>query len=403
MSSYVLPLADDSFGEKEKLAMKSVIESGNYTMGKKVEEFEERFSDWLGSKYSVMVNSGSSANLLLVYSQIISSYKKNLFTPGDEILVPALLWPTTLWPLVQFGLKPVLVDIDDKTMGLSIEDASRKITEKTKGVFLIHVLGYACEMERFQKFCKKNNLILMEDCCESFGAFYENKSVGRFGVGGTFSHFFSHHLTTMEGGSIITDDLKLVNDLRSMRAHGWTRNRSDFLEISKKYPNLDPRFLFIMPGFNVRPMEIQAAVGLVQLERINKLLNYRVQFAKFVIDELISIEWITVIGADQINLSSNPTERRHSWMNIPLIINNDSPQNVNEIKDIFENYGIETRPIITGNFMSQPAANFICEQGQFPVAQNISDQGFMIGCHAMDISEALKQAFEKLVIKLKSL
>jgi CDP-6-deoxy-D-xylo-4-hexulose-3-dehydrase len=106
--------------------MQSVIESGNYTMGKKVEEFEERFSDWLGSKYSVMVNSGSSANLLLVYSQIISSYKKNLFTPGDEILVPALLWPTTLWPLLQFGLKPVLVDIDDQTMGLSIEDASRK-------------------------------------------------------------------------------------------------------------------------------------------------------------------------------------------------------------------------------------------------------------------------------------
>jgi len=403
MKPYILPLADDSFGQEEKDAMSQVIESGNYTMGAKVEEFESSFAEWVGANHSIMVNSGSSANLLLVYSQLVSSFKEASLLPGDEVLVPALLWPTTVWPLIQFGLKPVLVDIDSQSLGLCLEDARQKITEKTKAIFLIHILGYACDMDKYASFCSTNKLTLMEDCCESFGAFHNQKSVGRFGVGGTFSHFFSHHLTTMEGGTIITDDDELVNDLRSMRAHGWTRNRTDANKISKKFPDLDPRFLFLIPGFNVRPMEIQAAVGLVQLKRINELLDFRMKFAKFIIDVFKPISWIKIVGSNRVSLAQSHVDRSHSWMNIPFTLEDDAPQVVNVIKDIFENHGVETRPIITGNFMMQPAASYLGSQGYFPNAQEISERGFMIGCHAMEVSEDLQATIQNIVKALQNL
>ena len=401
--NYILPLADDSFGEDEKSAMLSVIESGNYTMGKKVEEFEDAFSNWIGTSHSVMVNSGSSANLLLVYSQIISSFKKDHLKPGDEVLVPALLWPTTIWPLLQFGLKPVLVDINMDSLAIDLEDSKRKLTQKTKAIFLIHVLGYACEMDDYVGFCTKNNLLLLEDCCESFGAFDKARHVGSFGVGGTFSHFFSHHLTTMEGGTITSNSLELTNDLRSMRAHGWVRNRSDLDEISKQYKEFDTRFLFLMPGFNVRPMEIQAAVGLVQLERMDHLLSLRDHFANHIINAFTDIDWLRVIGSERKKIDMERKERNHSWMNISFIINSNAPTALKDVVSIFEESGIETRPIITGNFANQPAAKYINEIKSYPKAQILTDQGFMIGCHAAEISDLLATTIYSIVAKLKLL
>ena len=212
---YEYPLANSSWNDQEYEAIKEVVDSGFFTMGEQVEQFERDFSSFFRNSYSVMVNSGSSANLLLVYA-LLHRYKTNsLLREGDEVLVPALLWPTTVWPIKQFGLKPVLVDINIETLAIDLNAASIKITAKTKAIFLIHVLGFAADMNKITKFCKKHDLVLIEDCCESFGAFYNNKSVGTFGLGGTFSHFFSHHLTTIEGGSIVTNDDDLANDLRS--------------------------------------------------------------------------------------------------------------------------------------------------------------------------------------------
>ena len=401
--NYILPLADDSFGDEEKHAMQSVIESGNYTMGSKVLEFEESFSKWVGSSHSVMVNSGSSANLLLVYSQIVSSFQSNLLKPGDEVLVPALLWPTTIWPLVQFGLKPILVDINLKSLAMDLEDSKLKLTNKTKAIFLIHVLGYACEMGEYVSFCKRNNLMLLEDCCESFGSFDQGKSVGTFGVGGTFSHFFSHHLTTMEGGTITTNCSQLADDLRSMRAHGWVRNRSDINDIGKKYPDLDSRFLFLMPGFNVRPMEMQAAVGLIQLNRIDDLLSYRDHFAKHVIDALKHVSWLRIAGSERKVTKVNRVDRNHSWMNISFILEKDAPIEIDNIVNLFEQSGIETRPIITGNFANQPAAKFLSGVTSYPNAQIVTDRGFMIGCHATNISDLLATTIDKLASQLSLL
>ena len=400
---YILPLADDSFGEEEKHAMLSVIESGKYTMGERVEEFEEAFSNWIGTSHSVMVNSGSSANLLLVYSQIVSSFQKDLLKPGDEVLVPALLWPTTIWPLIQFGLKPVLVDICLDSLAMDLDDSQKKITSKTKAIFLIHVLGYACDMTKYVHFCQSNNLFLLADCCESFGAFDKSKHVGSFGKGGTFSHFFSHHLTTMEGGTITSNSLELSDDLKSMRAHGWIRNRSDIKKLSNKYEALDKRFLFLMPGFNVRPMEIQAAVGLVQLSRMDELLSHRDYFAKYIIDSFAGIDWLRVAGANRNRINVKRESRNHSWMNISFIIEENCPVLLSEVVKIFENFGIETRPIITGNFANQPAAKYISQITSYPNAQIISDRGFMIGCHATKISELLSESINAVSAKLSSL
>tara|TARA_B000000475_G_scaffold272126_1_gene272057 strand:+ start:4479 stop:5687 length:1209 start_codon:yes stop_codon:yes gene_type:complete len=400
---YILPLADDSFGEEERHAMLSVIDSGKYTMGERVEEFEEAFSNWVGTSHSVMVNSGSSANLLLVYSQIVSSFQKDLLKPGDEVLVPALLWPTTIWPLVQFGLKPVLVDINLNSLAMDLDDSKNKITSKTKAIFLIHVLGYACDMDQYVQFCNSNNLFLLEDCCESFGAFDKSRHVGSFGKGGTFSHFFSHHLTTMEGGTITSNSLELSDDLKSLRAHGWVRNRSDIEKFSNQYKELDKRFLFLMPGFNVRPMEIQAAVGMVQLSRMDELLSYRDYFAKYIIDEFKGIDWLRVVGAERNSININRENRNHSWMNISFIIQDNCPISLREVVEIFEKSGIETRPIITGNFANQPAAKYISDIKSYPNAQILSDQGFMIGCHATQISELLSESINVISDKLSSL
>jgi CDP-4-dehydro-6-deoxyglucose reductase, E1 len=401
--TFILPLASDSFEEQEKQAMHSVIESGQYTMGEKVAEFEKLFAEWIGASDSVMVNSGSSANLLLVYSQLISSFKTDLLQPGDEVLVPALLWPTTIWPLTQFGLKPVLVDIDLTSLAIDLKDSKEKLTSRTKAVFLIHVLGYACEMDEYVKFCQENNLLLMEDCCESFGAFDSGSHVGTFGVGGTFSHFFSHHLTTMEGGSIVVNSPDLADDLRSMRAHGWIRNRSDVAKMANKYPSLDPRFLFHMPGFNLRPMEIQAAVGLVQLDKIDSLLSHRDAFAQYVVDAFQIISWLRIPGSERSAIHVDRNKRNHSWMNIPFMLKENSPVSLGYVMDVFQKEGIETRPIITGNFANQPASEYLSGLGEYPNAETITNQGFMIGCHASEMSNLVSKTITQVANRLSLL
>ena len=398
-SKYLIPLTFDSFALEEKKAVNEVMQSGFYSMGQNVALFEKKLAKWLGVKNAIMVNSGSSANLLLVYSLLYSYKSRSLLQPGDEVLVPALLWPTTIWPIMQFGLKPILVDIDNETLAINLNDAAKKITKKTKAIFLIHVLGYAADMKAVNQFVKKNKLLLLEDCCESFGSFYNKKSVGTFGLGGTFSHFFSHHLTTIEGGSIITNDDDIANDIRSFRAHGWIRDRSDKDLIIKKdkQSKLDPRWHFILPGFNLRPSEIQGALGLVQLKKANQFLRLRENFLSILEGHVNKISWMDIIGAKQIRKSSK-LNRRHSWMNVPFILHDDSPLSVRELTQIFEKYSIETRPIITGNFLYHPASKYLkVKNTNFPNTDRVHNQGFMIGSFvevAPAVSAALKNLFQ---------
>lgn len=406
--SIKFPLAADSFGDEEKQAVANIMASGHYTMGPEVKKFENEFASWVGAKHAVMVNSGSSANLLMIAALLTRSKQASELMPGDEILVPALSWPTTVWPIAQLGLVPVFVDIDPNTLAISVDSAKKALSSKTKGMFLIHVLGQRANMKEIIDFCNAHSLILLEDCCESFGTYFNHKHVGTFGFAGSYSHFFSHHLTTMEGGTIVTDDSELVNDLRSLRAHGWIRDRDDKIEISKQFPELDPRFLFLMTGFNVRPMEIQAAVGLVQLKKAETFLNQRDEIAKNVVDLSQGIPWLKIFGAEFLSkdgIFSSRRERQNSWMNIAFLVDSRAPISCEKVKLILEKNGIETRPIIAGNLARHPAIKKIkckIEVGLFH-SDLVLNQGFMIGCNPSAYNAEGVSALENSFNELKSL
>ncbi len=266
-------LAADTLSGEEISAAKAVLDSGRLTMGDRVRAFEEQFAVAVGARHAVMVNSGSSANLLIVDGLLRRTAGEAPLRAGDEVLVPALSWPTTVWPIVQLGLVPVFVDIDPTTLAIDLESARQAIGPRTKAMFLIHVLGRAAGMGEYQRFCARHGLRLIEDVCESLGAHSEGRHVGTFGDAGSFSFYFSHHISTIEGGMVVTNDAELCDDLRSLRAHGWVRDRTDKARWKESSPGIDERFLFIAPGYNVRPTEIQGAIGSAQLRRLETMLR----------------------------------------------------------------------------------------------------------------------------------
>jgi CDP-6-deoxy-D-xylo-4-hexulose-3-dehydrase len=396
-------LSTDTFSKEEFNTVNKVMMSRNYTMGDMVEKFEKSLAKWIGVKNAIMVNSGSSANLLIIESLLRRSIKFNNLKQGDEIIVPALSWPTTVWPIIQLGLTPVFADSNSDSLAICLKSAQRLVTKKTRAIFLIHVLGYAEKINDYKIFCKKNNLILIEDCCESLGAFSDKKHVGTQGYAGSLSHFFSHHLTTIEGGSIITNDDYLADDIKSIRAHGWIRNRSDRSFLIKKYKNLDPRFLFFTSGYNVRPMELQAAIGLVQLKKLDFFLKKREKVAFNVNKILSEVSWLKLIGNERIkNNKITKKDREHSWMNIPIILESGSPIKLKKIKNIFEKFNIETRPIIAGNILKHPALKKVNyrHDKNLSVANNCLENGFMIGCHS-NISSLQLELLSKVTKILK--
>jgi len=378
------PLSFDDFDHQNTQDIVNIFKSKKYTMGKYVEKFEKKIAKWLGIKNAIMVNSGSSANLLLITSLLYRTKKTNLLKRGDEILLPALSWPTTIWPIIQLGLKPVLTDIDINSLAIDLKSAKKMLSKKTKAMFLIHVMGQACNMDVYKKFCLKNKLILLEDCCESFGAFYKKKSVGSFGYGGTLSHYFSHHLPTIEGGTILTNNNALANDLKSLRSHGWIRDRKDKIRFKIKDNKIDKRWLFVLPGYNVRPTEIQGKLGINQLGKIKNKLNKRDLIVKK-IHKIISNSKssLKIIGDEfVIKKKINMSDRQHSWMNIPILITSKKIKTTEVIK-IFENLGIETRPIISGNITKHPVFKKLDYKKDINLKNTniIHKKGFLIGCH----------------------
>jgi CDP-6-deoxy-D-xylo-4-hexulose-3-dehydrase len=372
-------------------------------MGESVRRFEREFADWIGAPYAAMVNSGSSANLLMVDSLLRRSKGKPPLKKGDEVIVPALAWPTTVWPLVQLGLVPVYVDVEPMTLAIDLRSAQRALSPKTKCMFLIHVLGQAADMKAIADFCAVHGITLIEDSCESLGAHFGGRHVGTFGVSGSYSCFFSHHISTIEGGVITTGDAEIYEDLKSLRAHGWVRDRGDMGEWIARYPELDPRFMFIIPGYNVRPTEIAAAIGSVQLRRLDQMLAAREKLALDVLGwSRKSVPWLTLIGSEHLtDLSLSRRERRHSWMTLPFSLHDDAPVSLSKVKETFERIGVETRPIIAGNLARHPANQYAEHRKDESLARcdALLSRGFMIGCHPVLDSAAravLEEAFFQL-------
>ncbi|NQW52664.1 MAG: DegT/DnrJ/EryC1/StrS family aminotransferase, partial [Rhodospirillales bacterium] len=255
------------------------------TMGAKVREFERAFASHFGWRHGLMNNSGSSANLLAV-AALANPACRDGFKPGDEIIVPALSWSTTVWPIIQCGLVPVIVDIDPATFNIDPNEIEKAISPRTRGVMIVPVYGNPCAMDAIVDVCKRHGLELIEDCCEALGAYYDGKPVGKFGRVGTFSFYYSHHMTTLEGGICVTDDFEFSELMRILRAHGWVREVEDQQKWFDEHPEIDRRFLFVNVGYNLRPTELQGAMGLVQLPKLASYVERRRQNAAWFRREL---------------------------------------------------------------------------------------------------------------------
>ena len=387
-----VPLASSGLRKSDIELVIQVLRSGNLTMGSQVKKFEKLMCDYLNVNHFIMVNSGSSANLLMLEALIRPTKSKPKLHPGEGVLVPAIAWPTTIWPIIQLGLIPLFVDVNLETLAIDLVKAQQLIDTTqipVAGIFPIHPLGYAIPPSEIDLFSKKNNLVLINDVCESLGSWSEGLHAGTSGIAGSFSFYFSHHITTMEGGGIATNDADYADDLRSMRSHGWSRDRSDVTDWSSKVSQNEAKFLFVSTGYNVRPLEIEAVIGSSQIKDIDLFIEKRRNIAQKVHNSLLGSK-LRIIGAK--NLIDKSIEKSHSWMLIPIYVSGqNSIERKKEIIKILEEKGIETRPVLTGNFLAQPAikriSRYAVESNSFKVAQDITDNGFLIGAHH-DLSES---------------
>ncbi len=377
--NYFYPLLDNGLSKEDLNAGIKVLKSGRITMGKKTALFEKIFQKKLKSKFALMVNSGSSANLLAVFASS-NPKRKNKFKQGDHALIQALCWPTSLWPLVQAGLKVNFLDIDPFTLNVKADDLIKKVTSRTKVIMIINVLGLSPDIKRIRNFCKIKKIILIEDNCESLGAKFEKKYLGTYGDFGTFSFFYSHQITSGEGGMIVCKKREDYEILKSLRSHGWSRDE----KTSKKYPNLDPRYVFINSGFNLRPTDIQAAIGTSQFKKLEKFKNIRSNNRKKIIYSLKS----NPMWNNQFYFIDVPKKVSPSYMVFPIILNPVYRKKKIKFINYVESKGLETRPIISGSFTNQPSSKLFKlnpNNKKYLGAEKVQQLGFVIGLHTKKI------------------
>ena len=290
MSKFFHPLMHNNFSSSDITSVKNFLNKSKIlTSNKKVKEFEKKWSKWQGTKYSVFVNSGSSANLLSI------AYLKTIFQSG-EIIVPTLTWSSDVSSVINSGFKPVFVDIDLKNLGAIENEIIKKINKKTIAVFLTHVLGFNCLSSKLIKYLKSKKIILIEDCCESHGAKFNKKKVGNFGLMSNFSFYYAHHMTTIEGGMVCTNDKKVYEIIRMLRGHGLVREaslKSTRDKFFKKYKDLNDQFIFSLPGYNVRSTEINAVIGINQLKSLSLNISKRNKNFTFFLKNLDKDKYLT--------------------------------------------------------------------------------------------------------------
>lgn len=309
------------------------------TKGDLTVEFEKEWSKWLGVKYSVFVNSGSSANLAAIYSLILSKRMKN-----NKIVVPAVSWVTTVTPAIQLGLDPIMCECDTENLGLDINHLKEIIkNDNPSAIILVHVLGIPNNMKEIVDLCDNNNILLIEDTCESIGSKYNDKMVGTFGDISTFSFYFGHHMSTIEGGMISTDDEELYHILLSIRSHGWDRDlpKEKQNELREKYNINEFRafYTFYYPGFNLRSTDLQAFIGLSQLKKLDTIVeNRHKNYLKYK-SEIKNDFWSV----------SEPSGSYVSNFSFPIVT-----KNINKLTEELIKNNIECRPLICGSINEHP-------------------------------------------------
>ena len=362
-------LATSSWGDEEIKAIQSVIESDMYSMGPKVANYEKEFASYFGAKYAVMCSSGSTANLIMTAALFYT--KTPRLKGGDEIIVPAVSWSTTYFPLQQYGLKLKFVDIDAETLNYNLSDLKEAITKQTKAVMAVNLLGNSNDFDAIFEIIAEKDIVLIEDNCESMGAKFNGKYTGTFGVMGSFSSFFSHHISTMEGGMVVTDDEEIYHILLCLRAHGWTRNLPKKNHVFNKSDNwFEEAFRFVLPGYNVRPLEMSGAIGSEQLLKLDGFINQRRKNAEHFIN----------LFKDDNRFIIQKELGESSWFGFSFIIK-DLKLSREKIIEVLTKARIDSRPIVTGDFTKNEVMRFFDydKHNSLPNANQLHYKGFFVG------------------------
>ena len=382
MSAFKYPLATSSWDEAEYSAIQRVIDSGMFSMGPEVQAFEKEFAAYFGSEYAVMSNSGSSANLLMVAALFYT--KKNPLKAGDEVIVPAVSWSTTYYPLFQYGLKLKFVDIDLETLNYDLSQLKNAISDKTRLVMVVNLLGNPNEFDEIQALTHGRGIRFIEDNCESMGAEFKEKKAGTFGVMGSFSTFFSHHISTMEGGVTVTDDEELYHIMLSLRAHGWTRNLPKFNHVcgEKSDDPFKESFRFVLPGYNLRPLEMSGAIGREQLKKLPGLIEERRKNGEMLQD--LMGKHPEVLIQKEIGKSS--------WFGFSLVIKPGAKTNKLHLIEKLTRAGFECRPIVAGNFAKNDVVKYFNFEvgGELTNAEFIDENGLFIGNQHYSMKSCIK-------------
>jgi CDP-6-deoxy-D-xylo-4-hexulose-3-dehydrase len=340
------------------------------TQAGNVRAFEEEWSRWLGVRYSVFVNSGSSANLVTLAAL------KEMGGPGGEVLVPTITWVSDIAAVLHCGFEPVFVDIDPRTLGMDNEQALAKLTSRTRAVFITHVLGYNALTGRLLEELGRRNIPLLEDVCEAHGATYEGRRLGSIGLVSNFSFYYAHHLSTIEGGMVCTNDAEIYETVRMLRSHGLVReldSDSRKKEYADQYPDLNPEFIFAHPGFNVRGTEINAVIGRSQLKRLDDNVRRRRENLLLFLQNLDP-------GLYQTDFATYGS----SNYALTLILKNPDPALCKRVMTSLKTHGVEFRRGTSGggNQVRQPYLRRLVgpeAYTNYPRAEHVHFYGFYIG------------------------
>ena len=350
------------------------LTSGDYT-----EKFEKELSKFVGTRHCLFVNSGSSANLVALSSLKIL-YNLN---DGDEVITSAVNFPTTINPIIQNNLKPVFVDADVKTLNIDAKLIEEKITPKTKGIVLAHTLGNPFDLEMIESLCKKYDLFLMEDMCDALGSKYNNKNVGTFGDVATLSFYPAHHITTGEGGAVLTNNPKLKKIMESMRDWGrdcyckpgednTCKKRYDW-QLGGLPKGYDHKYIYSHIGYNLKATDMQAAIGLSQILKIDSFIQKRKENYKFLYE---NFEKLDIFDVTINELNADP-----SWFGFPVTINKNANFSRTELLKYYADHNIGTRLLFAGNILLQPAYfdKKFDDPSLFPVANLVAENSFWLG------------------------
>jgi CDP-6-deoxy-D-xylo-4-hexulose-3-dehydrase len=373
-------LASTSWGQEELDAIARVVATGQFTMGEEVRRFERAFADRFGVDHAVMMNSGSSANLVGVAA--LCHVHDRPLQRGDEVIVPAISWATTFHPLQQYGLKLRFVDVELDTLNMDVSKLERALTPRTRMVMAVSILGNPAALDVIRAFCNEHDLFFFEDNCESMGASLAGRPCGTFGDLGTFSTFYSHHISTMEGGVLVTNRAEIANLARAIRNHGWARDCAPAPPPSGERDEFFEAYRFIVPGYNVRPLEMCGAIGLEQLKKLDGMLETRRANAAL-FQKLFR-------GDDRFIL-----QREHgisSWFSFTLILNPARRIDRGRVMSAMRAGGIGFRMITGGSFPRHEAAKFFDYDvvGDLANADMAHDHGFFVGNHPRNLTAEIR-------------